>query len=507
MPAGSTILEAARVLGIEIPTLCYRQGCEPSTSCMVCVVRVHGKSGLVPACSTEVTPGMVVENDTEEIHEARRTALELLLSDHVGDCAGPCRTGCPAGMDIPRMIRQIAAGRFREAIETVKADIALPAAMGRVCPAPCEKICRRAQHDQAVGICLLKRFVADMDLNSASPFVPECAPEKDGSVAIVGGGPAGLAAAYALVRAGYACTLFEKQARLGGGLRDASLAQKLPSSVLDAEIETLRHERLTICTGREIGIDRPWSSLRQAFDAVFLATGRVVESAVSELGLAVRDDRIVIEQSTFETSIRGIFAGGNVTGRKRHLGIRALAHGKHAAVAIDHYLAGRPVVGKDPPLNCRMGPLQETEMAVFMKLADPQTRIDVQEENGFNNRQAQAEAGRCLHCDCRQAEDCLLRRHAGAYHASIRAYRNPRRKFEQDLDHPEVIFEPGKCIGCGLCIQIAQQHGEPLGLALTGRGFDVRVSVPFGRTLAEGLKHSAGAVVEACPTGAMAFRK
>jgi len=192
--AGATILDAAEKLGIEIPTMCYLRGHEATTSCMVCVVKVLGAKGLLPACGTPARDGMQVENDCEEVRDARRSALELLLSDHVGDCVGPCQMACPAHMDIPLMIRQIEAGQLKDAIATVKRDIALPAVLGRICPAPCEKVCRRAQHDEAVSICLLKRFVAGVDLQSDETYRPACAAERGKRVAIIGAGPAGLAA-------------------------------------------------------------------------------------------------------------------------------------------------------------------------------------------------------------------------------------------------------------------------------------------------------------------------
>ncbi len=94
----------------------------------------------------------------------RKAALELLLSDHLGDCMGPCHVTCPANMNIPLMIRQILEGKLEDAIATVKKDIALPAVLGRICPAPCEKACRRDSYDNGVSICLLKRYVADVDL-------------------------------------------------------------------------------------------------------------------------------------------------------------------------------------------------------------------------------------------------------------------------------------------------------------------------------------------------------
>ena len=151
---------------------------------------------LVPACATPVAEGMQVESETDEIHAVRRSTLELLLSDHLGDCVAPCSFGCPAKMNIPQMLRQIAAGQFREALITVKADIALPAVLGRICPAPCEKVCRRGNLDRAIAICELKRIVANVDLDSAEPYLPPCRAASGKRVAIVGGGPAGLASAY-----------------------------------------------------------------------------------------------------------------------------------------------------------------------------------------------------------------------------------------------------------------------------------------------------------------------
>ena len=134
VPPGATILDAAVRLGIEIPTLCFSRQCEPSTSCLVCLVKVLPGGRLVPACATLAAEGMQVESETDEIHAIRRTTLELLLSDHLGDCVAPCSFGCPAQMNIPQMLRQIAAGQFREALITVKADIAMPAVLGEFAP-------------------------------------------------------------------------------------------------------------------------------------------------------------------------------------------------------------------------------------------------------------------------------------------------------------------------------------------------------------------------------------
>jgi NADH dehydrogenase/NADH:ubiquinone oxidoreductase subunit G len=99
--AGETILQAARRAGIAIPTLCHVEGFAPSASCFICAVQIEGRPNLWPSCAMPAAPGMVVTTHSAEVREARKTALELLVSDHAGDCVGPCQTGCPARLRIP----------------------------------------------------------------------------------------------------------------------------------------------------------------------------------------------------------------------------------------------------------------------------------------------------------------------------------------------------------------------------------------------------------------------
>ena len=161
VPEGTTVLQAAQSVGIEIPSMCYLEGCSNHPTCMVCMVRNNKNQQMLPSCATIATEGMDLASDDAEVFEARKEAVELLLSDHVGDCEAPCRVACPAYMDIPKMNRFIAAGKFDEALKIVKEEIALPGILGHICSAPCEKVCRRKDVDQAVSICLLKRISAD----------------------------------------------------------------------------------------------------------------------------------------------------------------------------------------------------------------------------------------------------------------------------------------------------------------------------------------------------------
>jgi predicted molibdopterin-dependent oxidoreductase YjgC len=115
------------------------------------------------------------------------------------------------------------------------------------------------------------------------------------------------------------------------------------------------------------------------------------------------------------------------------------------------------------------------------------------------------EARRCLHCDCRKNDACLLRGWSQVLVAKAVAYDCPRREFQQDATSQVVIFESGKCIDCGLCIQVAHKYREELGLTFIGRGFTVRVAVPFGGTIADGLRQAGQEAAKVCPTGAISL--
>jgi len=505
VPKGATILDAAVKLGIEIPTMCFMKGYQPSTSCMVCVVKIDGRDVLLPACGTLAEDGMRVESDCEEVLQARKTALELLLSDHVGDCLGPCHMICPAQMNIPLMIRQIAAGKLRDAIETVKKDIALPAVLGRICPKPCERGCRRESIDEAVSICLLKRYVADVDLESAKPYSPVCKPKQDKRVAIIGAGPAGLAAAYYLQQAGFGCTVFDDHEKPGGMLRYGISEEDLPRDVLDKEIAQIEKFGFMFKGKTRIDDSASLEKLRKDFDAVFIAFGALDAGEVEKTGLKTSTNGVAIDGRTYQTNLPGVFAGGDAV-RKRRLTVRAVADSKEAAVSIEQYLSGGEVTGPAKPFNTRIGKIKDGEKERFAACASNAPRVTVSNKGeGFSDEQARQEAARCLHCDCRKADSCKLRQYARDYGARPNRYKSERRLFVQQAQHQKIIYEPGKCIDCGLCVQIAGEAGEELGLTFIGRGFDVRVAVPFERSIADGLKQSAAECVAACPTGALAF--
>ncbi|MGE5259175.1 MAG: molybdopterin-dependent oxidoreductase [Hyphomicrobiales bacterium] len=271
---GTTILLAARENGISIPTLCYSELLRPLEGCRICIVRVEGEPKFLPACSTPVRHGMVVTTDSVDIRETRKLLVDLLLREHYGDCVAPCQLTCPAGIDIQGYLALISRGEYIEALKLIREQLPMPATIGRVCPHFCETPCRRNLVEEAININHLKRFVADYEMQLGRRHYPAKRPPTGHRVAIIGGGPAGLSAAYYLCLQGHSPTIFEAMPELGGMLRYGIPEYRLPKKVLDWEIEGILQLGVAVKKGLRWGRDFTVESLRgEGYEAFFLATG------------------------------------------------------------------------------------------------------------------------------------------------------------------------------------------------------------------------------------------
>lgn len=276
VPAGLTVLEAVRRAGGSLPTLCHHDSLPPGEACRLCVVEVEGQPRPVAACAFPVSDGLIVRTSTGEIQAQRRALLRLVLADHYGDCVAPCSLRCPANIDIQGYIALIARGRYLEATRLIRRSNPLPLTCGRVCPHPCESQCRRGRVDEPVNINHLKRFAADIAYQDMDLLNPAPAEASGKRVGIVGGGPAGLTAAYYLALKGHQPVIFEANPKLGGMLRYGIPEYRLPKNILDREIEAILRLGVMVNTGQVWGRDFYLSDLRQEFDAVFLGTGASV---------------------------------------------------------------------------------------------------------------------------------------------------------------------------------------------------------------------------------------
>jgi formate dehydrogenase major subunit len=670
VPEGTTILKAAAQLGITIPTLCFRDGLKPFTSCFLCVVDLEGRPNPVTSCATMVAEGMVVNTQSQRIRETRKMCLELLLSDHCGDCMAPCSLTCPAGCQIQDFIRELKMGHEAVAIRVIKQALPIPASLGRICPRPCEAQCRRVRVEEPLAVCWLHRFAADKDAGGGSIYCPEPGKSTGKKVAVVGAGPAGMAAAYFLRQMGHGVTVFEAEQEMGGMMRWGIPAYRLPREELKHEFEAIVKMGVEMRYGKRLGKDFALADLRkEKFGAIFVAVGspfssgmrvkgenlpgvwggteflgRVAHGEKVEVGKhvvvvgggntaidAVRTSRrlgakvtllyrrtraempalpieiheaeregtefrflaapmevtqkngrlamrcqqmklgepgpdgrrkpvpvegetfdleadtiiaaigqkieadvfkkeglpldkwesaMVVNSRTMQTSIPDVFAGGDLVARDdQRIAVWAVGSGHLAAISIDQYLRGEAVTGRSSTLNVTMGTdVNEIDVLRFagidkaarttMPELEPRERITSfrEVELGLTPEMMRTEASRCLACGCGAADDCKVRQYAFEYGADLNRFVGARRNYGVDTSHPEIIYEPGKCILCGICVNMFRDDKTHEVFGFANRGFATRIKPyvrePVNPADSEAIKKC----VEACPTGALVLR-
>jgi len=234
----------------------------------------------------------------------------------------PCRTSCPANLNVQAYVAMVKMGKYRQAVEIIMQDLPFPGVLGRVCTRGCENNCRRLELDEAISIRELKRIAAD-HVNLGDIPVPDITPRGE-TVAVIGSGPAGLSAAYFLALHGYRVTVYESMPEAGGMLRYGIPEHRLPRSVLDAEIENLKRYGIKIHTNRTIGKDLTIEVLqKQGAAAIFLAIG-----AWKNLKLRVPGEEIAGAVSGATSFLREVHLGK----LKRLAGRVVVVGGGHSAL-------------------------------------------------------------------------------------------------------------------------------------------------------------------------------
>jgi len=209
----------------------------------------------------------------------RHAYEDHILQKHcsAGVCAdlvkAKCINTCPLGQDVPGYLSLVGEGRYEDAISLIYQTNPLPGVCGRVCPHPCMDMCLRRDTDEALAIRQIKRFAADMAREKGITVNVRKAAPKSQKVAIVGGGPGGLAAAYYLALMGYEPTILEDLPKLGGMLRYGIPAYRLPRDILDQEIDFILKTGVEAKTGTRVGKDIGFGELRKDYDAIFVGVG------------------------------------------------------------------------------------------------------------------------------------------------------------------------------------------------------------------------------------------
>ncbi len=244
------------------------------------------------------------------------------------------------------------------------------------------------------------------------------------------------------------------------------------------------------------------------FDAVVIAIGIIDNIDIENLTIKNTKSGIVVDAVALTSSKSGFFAGGNAI-RNQRMAVRAVGHGKTIAHSVHQYLSGKTPVGIPKKFNSKFSKLFDSELAEYMKEADKDKRVATNDNfrAGFSVEEAILEAKRCMHCDCRKLDNCKLRDYSDEYKASQNTYKQSTRKqLVKYVNHEKIIYEPEKCIKCGICVRITEKHGEKFGLTYIGRGFDIQINAPLSETLNNALDKTAIECAEKCPTGALAIK-
>ena len=182
----------------------------------------------------------------------------------------PCVALCPAGVDIPGYIALVREGRYADAVRLIRKDNPLPLACAYICEHPCEARCRRNMVDDPVNIRALKRYAVD---HAGAVPQPACAPSTGKTIAVIGGGPGGLSAAYYLALMGHKVTIYEKLHQLGGMMRYGIPDYRLPREKLDAEIASILSLGIEVHTDVDVGVDISFDELKRDYDSLYLSIG------------------------------------------------------------------------------------------------------------------------------------------------------------------------------------------------------------------------------------------
>ncbi|MGQ9776500.1 MAG: FAD-dependent oxidoreductase, partial [Thermodesulfobacteriota bacterium] len=319
----------------------------------------------------------------------------------------PCRAACPLHCNAQGYVALISQGKLKEALTLVRKTLPFPGILAYVCSHPCERECKRIEVDRAVRICDLKRVLVD---HVEEPEVPiDLLEERPQRVAIIGGGPAGLVAAFDLRRKGYRVILFESREELGGLLIHGIPSYRLPREVIRRDLSVIERMGIEVLLHTEVGKDVSLEEIRKNHEAIFLGIGSKGVERIAEVFRGLKRNRmgtIQVDPLTLETNLEGIFAGGDSVRGPGSI-VEAMAQGRKAALSIDRYLSGDDLY---------LGREFEGSLSTSLRNNISERKRDEGESlphmirpigEGLRIEEAIEEAKRCLNCGgCSDCGEC-----------------------------------------------------------------------------------------------------
>jgi len=319
----------------------------------------------------------------------------------------PCTATCPLHCNAQGYVALISQGKFKEALQLVREKLPFPGILAYACAHPCEKECKRIEEDRPISICHLKRFLVDHVEEPEFEFTP---PEEKGKkIAIVGGGPSGLTAAYDLRRMGYRITLFESKNELGGLLTHGFPSYRLPREVVEKDLAVIDKMGIEVKCNTQVGEDVSTEALSQSYDAIFIAGGIAGAESIQRAFKGLKRTRrgtIQVNPISLETGVKGVFAGGDMVTGPGTI-IESMAHGRKVALSIDRYLRGEDLLQGRESEGTQISPLRS--LLPHSKRMDREVLPDMVKPfaASLTAEEAMEEAKRCLNCaGCSDCGEC-----------------------------------------------------------------------------------------------------
>jgi len=323
----------------------------------------------------------------------------------------PCTATCPLHCNAQGYVALISQGKFKEALELVREKLPFPGILAYACAHPCEMECKRIEEDRPISICHLKRFLVDHVEEPELEFEPVVgnADLRSLRVAVIGGGPSGLIAAYDLRKMGYSVTLFESKNELGGLLIDGFPSYRLPRQVVEKDLSVIDKMGIEVKCNTQVGKDVSPETLTQSYDAIFIAGGITGVESITRGFKGLKKTRrgtIQVNPISLETDVKGIFAGGDMVTGPGTI-VESMAQGRKAAVSIDRYLRGEDLLQGRESEGTQISPLRS--LLPYSKRMEREVLPDMVKPivASLTAEEAMEEAKRCLNCaGCSDCGEC-----------------------------------------------------------------------------------------------------